>query len=332
MPTYELLSHAECLTRRPHIDLAQALDDLSHAAFGSYDGVIAGTPEFKRWFMSRPGMTDESRFLALCDGEPVSSLFITVTPMRFGREIMTAGLVDSVMTHPGHRRRGLARGLLSRAIESMRERGLDLSLLYTVAGSMPYDFYASLGYVDYLRVQVLEKPDRGAPGVSVPRRAPEPALVRGMLDAAFAGHDGYLPMSDALWQWRRERRPSSVPVRVHALGDEEAPRAIFAIGRAPIRQAGGRASKSMLNDCAVFEGGFDAATCQQMAAFAPAGGPIVAACADTNAADRAAFDGAGFRPVGEEAGMILPLSPRAGAALEHRPKLWYTVTETIVGI
>ncbi len=330
MPHCQLLSHAECQTCQPGFDLASALDNLSHAAFGQYDGVIAGTPEFKRWFMSRPGMTDDSRFVALWGGAAVSSVFITVTPMRFGGEMMTVGLVDSVMTNPEHRRRGLAKGLLMRAIEFMRGQGVDLSLLYTVSGSMPHDFYASMGYVDLLRVNVMEKADGGSPDADLPPTTIEPARLRQMLDAAFAGHDGYVPMSEELWQWRRERRPSLVPVQVHALGDP--PRALFAIAQAPIRKAGGRASKSMLNDCAILDGELDAATCQQMAAAAPAGAPIVAICADVNEADLAAFTAAGFAPVAQEDCMVLPLSPRAELASQRKPELWYAVTETIVGI
>ena len=333
MPAYHIHSHAEILSGASDhdygLDLADALDELSQAAFGQYDGVIAGTPEFKRWFMSRPGMTDDSRFVATCDGEVVSSVFVTVTPMQWGGELMTAGLIDSVMTHPAHRRRGMAKALLVRAADFMRERGVDLSLLYTLSGSMPYEFYASMGYVDYLRVQVMEAQDREA---NQPRRpaSADSSQVPELLDRVFAHHDGYLPMSEQLWRWRRERRPSFVPVQVYTLGDGA--HAIFAIGQAPIRLAGGRASKCMLNDCAALDGELDSDVCQQMVSAAPAGVPVMTACAETNEADLGALMEAGFASVSEEACMIKPLSERAEQAIHQKPRLWYTVTETIVGI
>jgi len=335
MPDYSLHSHAEILSSpsASHygLDLADALDELSQAAFGQYDGVIAGTPEFKRWFMSRPGMTDDSRFVATCDGEVVSSVFVTLTPMQWGGEVMTAGLIDSVMTHPAHRRQGLAKALLVRAADFMRERDVDLSLLYTVSGSMPYEFYASMGYVDYLRVQLMEAKEREV-GEPCPLTSIDSSRLRELLDRVFAGHDGYLPMSEQLWQWRRERRPSFVPVQVYTLGDSDAAHAIFAIGQAPIRLSGGRASKCMLNDCAAPGGELAPDLCQQMLSAAPAGVPVMAACAETNESDQAALMGAGFAPVSEEACMIKPLSERAQSAIHQKPRQWYTVTETIVGI
>ena len=333
MSQYRIWSHAEFLAdaerRGEPADIAAALDHVSHAAFGQYDGVIAGNPEFKGWFMSRPGMTDDSRLLAELDGEIVSSVFVTCTPMQWAGEVMAAGLIDSVMTHPAHRRRGLARRLLDRALRGLESQQADLSLLYTVAGSMAYEFYASMGYVDCLRVHVLCRSTDDLPNAPPP--APQPidsAEFRSRLDALHARHDGYLPMSQELWEWRRERRPAFVPVWPHALELPGGEPAAFAVGQAPIRKAGHQETMSLLNDCAPLS----PALFEHMLAAVPAGPNVMMLCAETNEADHAACEQAGFRVVAGEACMIKPLSPRADRALHQRPQAWYTVTETVVGI
>ncbi len=332
---YRIQSHAEVLSeaaaRGRNVDLLSVLDQLSRTAFGQYEGVIVGTPALKRWFTSRPGMTDASRFVATTDGQVVSSVFVTVTPMQWDGEVVTAGLVDSVMTHPAHRRQGLATALLTRAADFMAERGVDLALLYTVADSMPYELYASQGYVDYLRVHLLERPAGGSNSTPDAVGLGHEKLRR-LLDRVFARHDGYLPMSEGLWQWRRERRPASAPVQMHTLGPDAGVEAVFALGQAPVRSGGEPASKALLNDYAAFEGPLSADLCGRMVAAAPGGVPLVAACADTNEEDLAVLTGSGFASVAEESCMIKPLTPRAGNALRQKPRLWYVVTETIIGI
>jgi len=333
MSQYRIWSHAEFLAdaerRGESCDLAAALDRLSRAAFAQYDGVIAGNPEFKGWFMSRPGMTDDSRLLAELDGQIVSSVFVTCTPMQWAGQVMAAGLIDSVMTHPAHRRRGLARRLLDRALRGLEAQQADLSLLYTVAGSVPYEFYASLGYVDYLRVHVLRRSTDDLPNAApLAPQLIDSAEFRSRLDGLHVRHDGYLPMSQELWEWRRERRPAFVPVWPHALELPGGEPAAFAVGQAPIRKAGHQETMSLLNDCAPLS----PALFEHMLAAVPAGPNVMMLCAETNEADHAACEQAGFRVVAEEACMIKPLSPRADRALHHRPQGWYTVTETVVGI
>ncbi|MDP6778984.1 MAG: GNAT family N-acetyltransferase, partial [Candidatus Latescibacteria bacterium] len=189
-PTYQIQSHAEFLSRTTAsgipTDLPAALDQLSHAAFGQYNGAIVGTPAFKRWFTSRPGMTDASRFVATIEGQVVSSLFVTVTPMQWNGEIVTAGLIDSVMTHPDHRRQGLATALLTRAVDFLSDQGGDLALLYTVAYSVPYRLYVSLGFADYLRVHLLQRPSGEGGTHPFDAARHKPAELRNFLDRAFS--------------------------------------------------------------------------------------------------------------------------------------------------
>ena len=147
MGDYEVKSHAELG------DIAHDLVALNDACFGDYDGVMAMDEDFLRWYLSRPGMTPESRFAAVRDGQVVSNTFITIEKVQFSGELLDVGMVDTVMTHPDHRRRGLARRVLEAAIAFVQEKQLDASQLYTAADSMPQRFYESMGYREYVRVR-----------------------------------------------------------------------------------------------------------------------------------------------------------------------------------
>jgi hypothetical protein len=245
---------------------------------------------------------------------------------------MTAGLIDSVMTHPDHRRRGLAKAVLSRALDFMRDSGVDVSLLYTVAGTMPYEFYGSMGYQDCLRVHVLERQEGGRGASAGSSQISDVKHARGLLDAAFRDCDGYQPMTEELWRWRRERRPDFMPVHMWTLEAGPNRVAMFAIGQAPIRTKNGNLTKSFLNDVAVIEGRADAELFRQMFDVAPSGAPIMTACAETNEPELSIFKECGFRQVSPESCMINPLTDRAQKAFRQKPSRWYAVTETIVGL
>ena len=147
MSGYEIKTHAELG------DVLRELLDVACVSFGDYDGVIAVDEEFMGWYLSRPGMAPESCFAAVQSGKIVSNTFVTVEKVQFGGQVLNVGMVDTVMTHPDHRRRGLARKVLETAIAFMRDRELDASQLYTGADSMPQRFYESLGYREYARVR-----------------------------------------------------------------------------------------------------------------------------------------------------------------------------------
>ncbi len=157
---------------RPQVavrDLARQAHELTQLAISSYQGVLEPSLAHTAWYLRRPGMDGELSQAVLYRGRMVASLFITVAMVRLGGELVRAGLIDTVITHPDHRRRGLARRLLEEAIEAMRARGLAASLLYTVPGPVPYELYRSLGFRPHAEVAYLRRPP--APGVRRPRRS-----------------------------------------------------------------------------------------------------------------------------------------------------------------
>lgn len=71
----------------------------------------------------------EWRLCAFEEGEPVSQICIVPTTMYWhGTEIAASGVTD-VFTHPGHRRRGHLRELMTRAYAQMRDDGRAVTIL-----------------------------------------------------------------------------------------------------------------------------------------------------------------------------------------------------------
>src|SRR5574340_965919 len=124
------------------------------------------------------------------------------------------------MTHPEHRRRGLARRLMERAAEAMAAAGAEVSLLYTARTepqSGPEQLYRSLGYGPRELVSVWERPPGPLAAPPAPRVAVE-AKARQAWERALGRRDGWLPLSDELWRWRRETRPPRHPIALYAAG------------------------------------------------------------------------------------------------------------------
>lgn len=337
----KVLSHAELFRAFPNTAVrgfTKTLDTLSHQAFAAYDGIIVGDLEFKRWFMDRPGMSKDSCFVTVCDGEIVSSMFVTVCRMQLMRQTMEVGIIDSVMTHPDYRRNGYAKAMLKKAIEYMQKQNLDLSLLYTVPDSMPFQFYTSLGFKEYIRVEYLRKSDLdGIVGElhSYSSEIPPSVSLNSFLNKTYAGTDGYLPISDELWEWRRNRRPRSVPVCVfidtnHTGGNHIG--GTFAAGTAFIRSQREKQKMTLLNDIAVIDRVLSGCMVIEMLSAIETGSPVNLLCAGTNHVEKQAFTEAGFLTISEESGMIFAFSERAQTAVESPPRHWYTVSESVIGI
>ena len=81
-------------------------------------------------------------WLALDGGRPVSCVQIFSRTIRLRGEAVKLGGIGSVATHASARGKGLASDLLRRAIDSMRARGMALSLLFTGR----FTFYEPLGW------------------------------------------------------------------------------------------------------------------------------------------------------------------------------------------
>ena len=113
---YDIVPHADIP------DLAGQIHALAAVAFGAYPGVLAPHLAHREWYIRRPGMDRDLSMGILCDGRLVASVFVTQAPVRLGGRPLSLGIVDTVMSHPDHRRQGLARWALSAAVDAMRER------------------------------------------------------------------------------------------------------------------------------------------------------------------------------------------------------------------
>jgi len=75
-------------------------------------------------------------------------------------------VIGNVATHPDYRRRGLARKLINRAIEYIRENGAETCILQVRSVNTPaYDLYRSLGFVHYDSIASLKL--EKLPGVKI---------------------------------------------------------------------------------------------------------------------------------------------------------------------
>jgi GNAT superfamily N-acetyltransferase len=129
--------------------LRRAIAGLNRLAFAYYDGVVVPRGSFVDWYTARPGMDPRLCQAALAGGELVSSVLVTVASMWLGGRRVQCGIIDEVMTHPDHRRRGLASTLMDRALDAMASAGAAVSLLYTLEAnpvSRPQCLYEILGY------------------------------------------------------------------------------------------------------------------------------------------------------------------------------------------
>jgi ribosomal protein S18 acetylase RimI-like enzyme len=107
--------------------------------------------------------------------------------------------ISAVATHPDYRRRGIARCLMEAAIEHIRERGGELTLLAVHSHNTPaYQLYLGLGFAHFDSVTLLR--------------------LDGIPNAKFKPIKGYVvrPMSPGEWRTRYELAKEAVPAEVQA--------------------------------------------------------------------------------------------------------------------
>ncbi len=327
---YQVVSHAQVP------ELARQVLALETLCFATYPGVLRPSLAHTEWYLRRPGMDVELSSAALCDGQMVCSLFVSRAHMRLGGQIEEVGLLDTVMTHPEHRQRGLARIVLARAIGGMPAGGLAASALCTLQGSMPSRLYQSLGYRE---VEALDFLQRTQPATSVapgwePATPDEGPTLRAWLDDHFAGHEGYQPYHEALWRWRKLDRPPDAPVEHWALRRQGALAGFATLCHAPIIGAPGERCH-ILTDFALaptLAGPAADEALETLLARAPAGETVIALAPQGNAGESAWWRAHGFGVEHVESVMALPLQPRLRAALGGTPSAWHTTVETIIGV
>ncbi|NPV08174.1 MAG: GNAT family N-acetyltransferase [Anaerolineae bacterium] len=316
----------QLLPYRQRLPSCESLTGLVRLAFAQYGGVIDAGEPFLRWFLARPGL-DHGLSTAAWQGDLLaSSLFVTRWRLIIGGTPRSVGIVDTVMTHPDHRRRGLARALLSRAIEESRAAGLEALQLYTSAGSDGYRLYCRLGFVEWARLHCWELTSESPPsndaGEWHPATPAEQKRVRELLGAASSRYDGVPEDSDAVWRWRRQDRPPEVAARVWL-------RASGPIGGETVTTSAVRLTmqgeRLVLSDPLAEDAAAFSRLCRHLAGKAP----LVAVADERDATLSGVLGAAGFARGQAEAALVLPLAPDFPCAPGPRP--WFALTESIIG-
>ena len=101
-----------------------------------------GRDFFRRWIELDPTWQDENVWVAEDAGRLVSTVQIFPRELRVLNHAVPTGGIGSVFTREEHRRRGIAGTVLDEVIACMRERGMELSLLFGTR----FDFYRNHGW------------------------------------------------------------------------------------------------------------------------------------------------------------------------------------------
>lgn len=317
-PEYSLHPYSE---RHPQVAAVSGLNDL---AFAQYPGVIEGGEAFMRWYMARPGLDPDLCQAAWAGDSLAASLFVTVMPLYLLGALRHVGVIDTVMTHPDHRRHGLARSLLSSAIDRARGRGLDALQLYTMPGSPGHRLYTSLGFADraLLRYWTVETTAGDAAGwrQSPPEQDP---VARATVEAMRERYDGVPQLDDAYWAWRRRERPPVIPGEIWLRSGEREANETLALLPTPMIAL---AKRVVLSDIAVRH---ESSLASLGAALADRT-PLVALADEADALLNGALRQAGFTPGAAEAAMLLPLTVSVADAPRTLP--WFALTESVIGV
>ena len=109
--------------------------------WGMPDG-WTGRDFFARWIALDPTWRDDNVWVAEDAGRLVSAVQIFPRELRVLGHAVPTGGIGSVYTREEHRRSGIAGSILDAVVVSMRERGMELSLLFGTR----FDFYAKHGW------------------------------------------------------------------------------------------------------------------------------------------------------------------------------------------
>lgn len=328
MSGYRFTTHGEIADKA---GLHRQLAELEGLTFSHYDAVIEATPSFVDWYTARPGMDARLCQAALCGDDLVGNVFVTVARMRLAGEMVSCGILDTVMTHPAHRRRGLARGVLERAIGAMEEAGVEVSLLNTAwaePAAVPQRMYESLGYRVYTSVDryVRRAPQNGGEEAAAPM-APDEAAREGF-SAAFGERSGWLELDECLWRWHRVDRPSEYPNRICRTPDGGM--GVLCTGRLLVD--GMPRPYTVLSDIAPSEHGAMGRALRSMMAAAPREAPITVLCPRTDDVLGETLKGTGFEVAGAEVAMLRPIAAASARLLEQPVGDWYVAVESIIGV
>jgi GNAT superfamily N-acetyltransferase len=169
----------------------------------------SGRDFFRRYVEDDPSFDEDNVWVATEAGRLVACVQIFPRGLRVRGRVVPSGGIGSVFTRPEVRASGVASALLSRAAEAMRERGMELSLLF----AQRLDFYTKRGWRSWTRPRLLAKaparePRGAGAGASGAERAQagvafDPARHLGAVKEVHRAYDaarsGVVERDDALW-------------------------------------------------------------------------------------------------------------------------------------
>lgn len=105
----------------------------------------AGHDFFGRWIELDPTWQDENVWVAEEGGQLLSAVQIFPREIRVLGHAVPTGGIGSVYTRESYRRGGIAGAVLDEAVVAMRDRGMELSLLFGTR----FDFYGGHGWASW---------------------------------------------------------------------------------------------------------------------------------------------------------------------------------------
>jgi predicted N-acetyltransferase YhbS len=308
--------------------LLEQLTELTNLAFAEYEGAPTVGVDFSRWYARRPGSSPQVCVAALDGERMVANVLVAIQEVNLGGEFVPCGIVDTVATHPDHRRQGLAHRLMDLAHDLMRQHGAEAGVLYTNPANHPYQFYTRLGYVTCAQAAMLtgDRPEAAGQCAVRPMRADEAPMVRALVNDKYGGYEGFARLDDALWQWHRVQRPTEMPVQVVVAEREGEVVGTAALAPVEVLLEGRQTQVAVISD-AVYP---DAECLRDMMAAAPAA--RVMALHDVKSLEHAALEGLGLQSAVGEVAMVLPLGEKARRLLQREAGAWYVMVESVVGV
>ncbi len=317
-------------------ELSVRLGRLTAIAFAAFAGVVQPSPAKTAWYLARPGMDRDLSGVIVCAGEIASSVYVTRLRFAVGGQPFQMAMIDTVVTHPDFRRRGMARRLLQRALDGARAAGLDGVSLYTVPQTLPFAIYTRLGFRPYRQSMVwTEKGASSLPaGAATVRslRDEEENTVRDLVRRFNAGRDGFVPLDDTLWRWRKHQRPPHMPADVRTAWDGS--RLVGTVTLCPVElvSAGGPARHVYLTDLGLADDASDEAVLSSLLATRTSRDRYISLAGENDAALAVLFSRLGFVATPGEMCLIYPLQEALQQALARSERPWYVLPESVVGV
>ncbi|HSV31869.1 MAG TPA: GNAT family N-acetyltransferase [Atribacteraceae bacterium] len=314
-------------------DALSQLLELHRLCFSHYVGVLPSERMFLEWYLKRPGSGPGNVFVFKEGDTLISAVFLTLTRFRLGNDWYPVGIIDTVMTHPDYRNRGLASQLMAHAETVMRRVGCRFGYLYTILSTSQFTLYEKLGYRDHKRVFHLLKQSTldSPPSRVLPLAKPE--SLRPFLNRILETDNGFVPLDDAMWTWRKLVRPPSLPAYLFTTGEKEL-RGTLTVSLGKVTTGLGDWTKAAyLSDWAGLSPE-DLASVLHLALTAiPPEVTIDTLCPIDNQAEWDILRRNGFEAATAESAMLFPLDPEAEELMKkNRPGRWYPLIESVVGI